>query len=176
MATEKEYRFLVTDDSWKTLATLEDPIEIKQGYLYASKEKTVRIRSASTNGEGEAFLTVKGEKVGAECPEFETPVDVAFAEELLGSLLCYGLVSKTRSIQVIQTSGALRDHIGALELEIDVFHGHLEGLVIIEVEVPKDVSLEDIWDYLPDVVKSSTNITEDYRYTNSYMGRFGIPK
>jgi adenylate cyclase len=122
----------------------------RQGYLNRDKARTVRVRIA---GE-EAFLTVKGISNGARRAEFEYPIPLWDARELL--ILCeQPLVEKYRR-KIL--------HEG-FEWEVDEFVGENAGLVVAEIELPA----EDAVFALPDWV--GAEVTEDARYFNSSLSK-----
>ena len=117
MPTEIERKFLVKSDAWK-----DGPpgVEIRQGYLARDKERSVRVRLAGDK----AFITVKGAGEGITRSEFEYPVPLEDAREMLG--LCLpALIEKTRYE---------RHHAGHL-WEVDEFQGDNAGLVVAEIEL-----------------------------------------
>ena len=117
MAKEIERKFLVRDTSVVRAYPGE---ELVQGYL-PGKGMTPRIRIV--NG-SQAFLTVKGPRVGFSRDEFEYPVPVHDARQLLA--YCEDVcLSKTRHHIVVG------NHVW----DVDVYHGALEGLVTAEVEL-----------------------------------------
>lgn len=146
MAYEIEHKYLVTDNSYKSLAY--DSMEIKQGYLNRLPERTVRVRTKNNLG----FLAVKGKNDGDKRLEFEYEVPYEDALEILG--LCEpGIIEKTRYL--VKFDG--------LVWEIDEYHGQREGLVVAEVELP-----ESGYQYTrPPFV--GENVTGDPRYYNSQL-------
>lgn len=165
MPTEIERRFLVPKLPW-----IEgQPEPIMQGYLCTDPERTVRVRlkgGVTTTDMGgivppTAFITIKGQKVGASAPEFEYVIPHQDAAPLLD--LCLHKVEKDRYyIEVFGTTQPLT-------WEIDVFHGPLEGLIIAEVEL----SSEDQQVVIPDWV--GEEITTDGRYSNAALALNGRP-
>jgi adenylate cyclase len=146
MAIEIERKFLVVGDAWREATA----IFYSQGYLNRDKARTVRVRIA---GE-EAFLTVKGISNGARRAEFEYPIPLWDARELL--ILCeQPLVEKYRR-KIL--------HEG-FEWEVDEFVGENAGLVVAEIELPA----EDAVFALPDWV--GAEVTEDARYFNSSLSK-----
>ena len=144
MAIEIERKFLVVGDAWRQGAgTL-----FRQGYLNRDKQRTVRVRIA---GE-QAFLTIKGVSQGATRAEFEYPVPLDDAAQLLA--LCDGpTVEKIR--RVVQHDG--------FAWEVDEFLGDNAGLVVAEIEL----SAEDQVFARPAWV--GLEVTEDARYYNSSL-------
>ncbi len=146
MAIEIERKFLVMGDAWRAAP----PVFYSQGYLNRDKVRTVRVRIA---GE-EAFLTIKGTSVGARRAEFEYPIPVWDARELLA--LCeQPLIEKNRR-KIL--------HEGFI-WEVDEFLGENLGLVVAEIELPA----EDAVFAKPDWV--GEEVTEDARYFNSNLSR-----
>ncbi len=146
MAIEIERKFLVEDDSWRESAG--PGRRMTQGYLSQESGRTVRVRIA---GE-EAWLTIKGRAQGISRSEFEYPIPVAEAREILG--LCAGhVIDKTRS------EVPYGDHVW----EVDVFHGGNEGLVVAEVEMGDEAENPAIPPWV------GREVSEDRRYANSML-------
>jgi adenylate cyclase len=123
MAKEIERKFLVDLDKINLPAKGR---VIKQGYLPVAEDvKTVvRVRIR----EEQAFLTVKGENVGAVRPEYEYVIPKNDALEMLNNLCRKPLIEKVRyDIQV-----------GRHNWELDIFEGENEGLVLAEVELASE--------------------------------------
>ena len=76
MAKEIERKFLVSDDSYKLMAS--ESHRIAQGYISRRKEGTVRVRIL----DDAAFMTVKGENHGISRNEWEYPIPVEDAREM----------------------------------------------------------------------------------------------
>ena len=114
---EIERKFLVTSDAYKHGAT---PVDMRQGYLSADPERTVRIRTAGVA----TTLTIKGLTVGATRSEFEYAIPADDADALLA--LCVApLIEKTR----------YHVRLGTHVWEVDEFRGDNLGLVVAEVEL-----------------------------------------
>lgn len=144
MAIEIERKFLVVGDDWRDAPA----VFYSQGYLNRDKARTVRVRIA---GE-EAFLTIKGTSVGASRAEFEYPIPVWDARELLD--MCeQPLIEKNRR-KIL--------HEGFI-WEVDEFLGENLGLVVAEIELPR----EDAGFSQPDWV--GKEVTGDTRYFNSNL-------
>lgn len=120
MALEIEHKYLVNDDSFKTMAF--QTVEIRQGYLNRLPERTVRVRTVDDRG----FLTVKGINTGDVRHEYEYEIPLTDAVEMLQ--LCEpGIIEKTR----------YKVRFDNLVWEIDEYHGSREGLTVAEVEIPE---------------------------------------
>ncbi len=119
MATEIERKFLLRNDDWRRQADAGTPF--KQGYLAGSDRASVRVRI-----EGEqANINIKSATLGVRRQEFEYPVPLADAGELLATLCEQPLIEKTRYHV---------DYAGH-RWEIDVFEGDNAGLVVAEIEL-----------------------------------------
>lgn len=122
----------------------------RQGYLSVVPERTVRVRIAGD----EAFLTVKGRNVKNSRAEFEYPIPLADAEQMLK--LCEGpLVEKTR--YAIPHAGKT--------WQVDEFSRDNHGLVTAEVELTSESEQPEIPDWIGEEVSG------DPRYYNSNLAR-----
>jgi len=149
MPVEIERKYLLRNDDWKLSA--DQGTQFVQGYLVGSKAASVRVRI-----EGEkAFINIKSATLGVYRKEYEYPIPVDEARELLATLCEQPLVEKTRFI--VQYDG--------LEWEIDVFAGENEGLVVAEVEL----EAEDQRINLPPWC--GQEVSEDPRYYNVSLGK-----
>ena len=147
MAKEIEHKFIVADDSFKAMATAAH--SIKQGYISLEINGTVRVRII----DNEARLTVKGRTSGCTRSEFEYPIPIADAEEMLTSLCKLPAIDKTRYI--VPFEGNI--------WEVDEFHGQLQGLILAEIEIPApDYSYK-----IPQFI--GQNVTYDARFYNSNL-------
>lgn len=120
MPTEIERKFLVNGQHWKTQAQGRGQ-HLRQGYLALTERAVVRVRIGD---DARAWLGIKEHRIGPAHAEYEYPIDVGEARELLE--LCTGaLIDKTR----------FRVPMGEHVWEIDVFHGGNSGLVLAEIEL-----------------------------------------
>ncbi|CAN1495652.1 CYTH-like_CthTTM-like_1 domain containing protein [Flavobacteriaceae bacterium] len=145
---EIERKFLVSSNAFKDETFTQN--RIKQGYLSAVPERTVRVRIKGKKG----YLTIKGisNESGLSRFEWEKEIPVDEAEKLL--LLCEaGVIDKTRF--EIKTG----NHI----FEVDEFYGENEGLVMAEIELKSESETfeKPIW--------LGQEVTNDKRYYNSYL-------
>lgn len=148
MPQEIERKFLVTDTSYRELATSSS--HIVQGYICSDKGRTVRIRIRDDKG----YLTIKGgsNAAGLSRYEWEQEIDVADAHDLLK--LCEpGIIDKVR---YLVPSG---NHV----FEVDEFAGENQGLVIAEVEL----AAEDEPYTKPAFI--GQEVTGNRRYYNSHL-------
>lgn len=123
MAIEIERKFLLATQDLSFLADYVGT-PIVQGYLH-SEGMTSRVRIAGAA----AYLTLKGKAKGLKRPEFEYPIPMADAKELLQAHAISRLVTKTRYCIPV----------GHHVWEVDVFSGHLQGLVIAEIELSSEM-------------------------------------
>ena len=150
MAIEIERKFLVTADAWKTQA--HAVIEMAQGYLndVGAIESGTQKASMRTRTEGEsARLNIKSRELGHSRQEFEYPLPVADARQLL-ELCVGGLVHKRRHLVQVGL------HLG----EVDEFLGDNAGLVVAEIELdhPDEAFAKPAW--------AGAEVTDEQRYYN----------
>ena len=146
MGKEIEYKFLVDAAGWRPqgAGTL-----YRQGYVNSAIDRTVRVRIAGDA----AFLTVKGATKDIERAEFEYPIPLADAQEMLDTLCEKPLIEKTRHIEIWQGE----------RWEIDVFHGENDGLIVAEIEVG------DVTAAIHPPPWATRNVSGDARYFNSSL-------
>lgn len=152
MAIEIERKFLVDKSLWQA----DGPgVRFRQGYLCPGTGVTVRVRIA---GE-QAFVTVKGATRGYTRAEYEYPIPLADAEEMLTTLCQQPLIEKTR--HRVEYAGHL--------WEVDVFHAANQGLILAEIELPSESTRFS----LPPWV--DREVSGDPRYFNSALVRTPQP-
>jgi len=147
MANEIERKFLVHES---VVPDAKQCIRMKQAYLCTDVERTVRVRIAGDI----AFLTIKGRNKGISRKEYEYPIPLEDALELM-NLAVTDPVEKVRKI--IYENGK--------KWEVDFFEGKNKGLVTAEVEL----SLEDEKVIIPGWV--GKEISEDVKYRNSMLSK-----
>ena len=126
MGTEIERKFLVIGGEWRRQGR---PARLSQGYLTRSNERVVRIRIAND----QAFITVKGAPTGICRAEYEYPIPLVDAQQMLAALCIKPLIVKTRYLVL---------HAG-LTWHVDEYHEPRAGLVIAEIELDRvDQSFE----------------------------------
>ena len=115
MGVEIERKFLVIDGSWRS-----------QGYIFAGRERSVRIRIAGAT----AFLTLKQARRGTSISrgEYEYAIPAKDAREMLASMCDGKLVEKTRYTVAV----AGHDWV------VDEFAGDNAGLVVAEIELDRE--------------------------------------
>jgi len=119
MNLEIERRFLVRSEEWRNAVI--DRRRLRDGLIVASVDSKVRVRIADC----EATLTVKGPRTGCTRVEYEYPIPLVDAEELLNAC-CGGRVVEKNRYRVL--------HDGDL-WDIDVYVGGLAGIQLAEIEL-----------------------------------------
>jgi adenylate cyclase len=146
MGKEIERKFLVHPRKWSDLGP---GLEIRQGYLCASKQSSVRVR---TYGD-KAYVTIKGSTTDITRDEYEYEIPLNDANEILANLCEHPPIEKMRYRIVF------KGHTW----EVDEYSGANSGLTVAEVEL-KDAK-ETV--ELPDWV--DREISGDARYFNSNL-------
>jgi len=146
VGVEIERKFLLAGDAWRALGV---PVLLRQGYLSLDPERTVRVRIEGELG----TITIKGVSVGATRGEWEYPIPLLDAAELLERLCQPPLVEKYR--RRIDFAG----HIW----EVDEFIGANLGLVVAEIELASEEQCFDKPDWI------GAEVTGDRRYFNSSL-------
>jgi adenylate cyclase len=144
MGTEIERKYLLVNDNWRKSA--DEGIYMVQGYMGSNEKSSIRIRIHGDT----ANLNIKSKTIGIQRSEFDYPIPVDEAKEILESLCDRPFVEKTRFHVMF------KGH----EWEIDVFAGDNDGLVVAELElssVDEDFALPD---WLGD------DVSDDPRYYN----------
>ena len=147
MAKEIERKFLVDKTKWQAVSK---GMLLSQGYLSATENTTVRVRTTADKG----FLTIKGKTQGFSRDEYEYIIPLQDAQEML-TMCSDKLVTKYRYTE---------KHNDML-WEIDVFTDKNEGLILAEIELTS----EEQKFVLPDWVEQE--VTGDIRYYNSFLAK-----
>lgn len=151
---ERERKFLVEavpDDLVRT-----DVAYLRQGYLATGERGSVRVRDAGPAG---CTLTVKAGG-GAERTELEWPIerrefDAAWPH------------TEGRRIEKTRHRIPFDGHV----VELDVFRGDLDGLVMAEVEF---TSSDEMAAFTPPAW-FGREVTDDRGYTNASLALYGLP-
>ena len=149
MPKEVERKFLTIGTDWK--ASVVSKQSIRQGYLCANRDRSVRVRATDDN----AWITIKGALQGITREEFEYAIPLEDALEMLHTLCLPHNIEKTRYRVGVQ---------GAM-WEIDEFLGANAGLVVAEIELQTD----DEAIALPAWV--GEEVSRDVRYLNANLAR-----
>lgn len=119
VGTEIERKFLVNSEAWRAAATRA--VSMRQGYLASSPASSVRVRIEGD----EARLNIKSATLGISRTEYEYPIPLEDALEILETLCGDATVTKTRHFV---------EHAGHV-WEVDEFSGPNAGLVVAELEL-----------------------------------------
>ena len=147
MGKEIERKFLIDMNQWQILEKPRGYL-LRQGYLVADPDKTVRVRITPEN----AFLTIKGRTTLATRSEFEYEIPIDDAMNLLQEFAVTEL-SKIR-YEILH-----KDKLW----EVDEFLGDNNGLIVAEIELlSEDEAFEKpLW------VKEE--VTGDKKYYNACL-------
>lgn len=151
MAQEIERKFKLGDPA--ILQGLRGAL-LEQGYV-AQGAATVRVRIINEH----AWLTLKGPAQNGARLELEYPIPLQDAQELL-ALKGATALSKTR----------FRIEHGGFVYEVDQYHGHLDGLFSVEVELPSIQTHLDLPDWVGD------EVTGQRAWDNDMLAREGRPR
>ncbi len=155
MPTEIERKFLVKGDAWRERA-VGAPQELCQGYLALTDRAVVRVRTA---GDEQAWIGVKEHRIGRAHGEYEYPVPVAEAREMLA--LCSGSLIEKRRFRIPQ---------GRYVWEVDEFEGDNTGLVLAEIELD---AVDDVFER-PGWI--GAEVTDDRRFYNAALSLHPWPE
>ncbi len=147
MGTEIERKFMVIGDSWCRQVTRK--VEIIQGYIARGSNCTVRIRIAGET----ARITVKGKSTHFTRAEYEYPIPVEDARQMLDTFAPDRRIYKTRNFLIVD---------GA-EWVVDEFHDTNHGLIMAEIEL----SAEDTPISIPAWL--GQEVSTDQRFGNAYL-------
>jgi adenylate cyclase len=146
MGTEIERKFLVQPGAWTPQGA---GVAYRQGYLSTDKDRVVRVRI-----EGDAAkLTIKGRTHGLSRAEYEVPLPLQDAAEMLDRLCHQPVIDKHRHVEW---------HHGK-RWEIDVFHRDNEGLVVAELELQSEDEAFEAPHWL------GPEVSHDPRYFNASL-------
>jgi adenylate cyclase len=146
MGIEIERKFLVKNETWKGQGS---STYLRQGYISSDRDRIVRIRI-----EGDAaVLTIKGRSEGISRGEWEYPIPVEDAQQLLDGVCEKPLIEKTR--HRIARDGVV--------WEVDEFYGDNAGLVVAEVELESEQQAFVKPDWLGE------EVSHDHRYANANL-------
>jgi len=145
MAKEIERKFLVDQNE---LPPLPQGYIMKQGYIPA---QGITVRTRISNDQ--AFLTLKGKSSGLSRSEFEYPIPVEDAQQILDELCTHPLIEKIRYLIPYENH----------TWELDIFEGENEGLIVAEIELEKedDIFKKPVW--------VTQEVSHDTRYRNANL-------
>jgi len=133
-----------------------DMVELRQGYLATGELRSVRVRDAGNEG---CTLTIKA-GTGAERTELEWPIerrefDAAWTH------------TEGQRVEKCRHRIPFGEHL----IELDVFGGVLDGLMMAEVEF----STSDAMEAFEPPTWFGREVTDDGRYTNASLAIHGLP-
>lgn len=144
MATEIERKFLIVNDSWRQQVTSQKVM--MQGYFAGGGKASIRVRISGDT----ANLNIKSATLGVTRKEYEIPITVEDAREMIENLCEKPVIEKTRHY-VPQ---------GQHMWEVDEFVGDNEGLVVAEIELSEADEVFEKPDWL------GKEVSDDTRYYN----------
>ncbi len=144
MPREIERKFLLRDESWR--ASVDSSKRLVQGYLPGMQTASVRVRICGAD----ARLNIKSATLDVSRLEYEYPLPLEEAQEMLERLCERPLIEKTRHHVY---------HAGHL-WEVDVFAGDNAGLVVAEIEL---TAPDEAFERPPWV---ADEVSDDPRYYN----------
>lgn len=150
MGIEIERKFLLVNDAWRS--EIQRSVRMAQGYLNdlgavqsGRQRASVRVRIAGS----EAFLNLKSRELGTTRQEFDYPIPVKDAEDLL-ALCVGGRIDKLRHYVMIDGH----------TFEVDEFFADNAGLIVAELE------LEHAEQPYPKPEWLGAEVTDKLRYYN----------
>ncbi|HNZ42927.1 MAG TPA: CYTH domain-containing protein [Bacteroidales bacterium] len=147
MPNEIEHKFLVNKGLWAGVSP-EKTVFIRQVYLLTEPEISIRIRTKDNEG----FITIKGKSQGPVRREYEYPIPLKDANELIEKSSAT-LIEKKRHIVYYKN----------MKWEVDEFLGTNSGLILCEIELES----EDQQYEKPEWIDKE--VTDDMRYYNSVL-------
>ena len=145
MAIEIERKFLVIGEAWR--GEVRNNCYYKQGYMAnAEGGASVRVRIAGED----ANINIKSMTLGVSRQEYEYPIPLADAEQMLNTLCPGPVIEKTRYF--VDFNGHT--------WEVDVFEGDNAGLVVAEIELSAEDEAFDLPSWVGD------EVSDDPRYYN----------
>lgn len=152
MPLEIERKFLVHPHKWDALKKPQGD-RIVQSYLSFTPESTVRVRIKGQS----AFLTIKGKSEGISRLEYEYPIPLQDASQMIQNL-------NLDAIDKIRYTIHIKNHIW----EVDVFSGSNKGLILAEIELGSENEPFEKPEWIGE------EVSHDPRYFNSNLLRHPI--
>ncbi len=149
MALEIERKFRVSSDAWKRHVVRTR--HLRQAYLTKNDRLSTRVR---IDDDAAATLTIKTTRSGLARNEYEFPIPVADARELMDHREG-AIISKVRHIV----------RHGGLNWEVDVFEGENSGLVIAEIELDRTDRVIELPSWIGE------EVTDDRRFYNADLAK-----
>ncbi|PJA31933.1 MAG: adenylate cyclase [Zetaproteobacteria bacterium CG_4_9_14_3_um_filter_53_7] len=146
MGSEIERKFLLSHTGSRPSG---EGILYRQGYLSVDSERSARVRIAGN----QAWLTIKGKSESMTRREFEYPIPLHDAQDLLDHLCLKPLIEKKR----------YRIDVEGTCWEVDEFLGENSGLILAEVELKHQEQVIVLPDWIGE------EVTDDPRYYNAAL-------
>ncbi len=165
MGIEIERKFLI-----KNIADIPFDVnqykfrKIEQGYICT--DPVIRVRQA----DDKYILTVKGEGLMSR-EEHELPLSKESYDMLRDKADGIVITKRRFLIPLIDAAGDVPDDLSDLTLELDIFGGLHQGLIIAEIEFPSEEAANS---FVPPEWLSN-EVTNDGRYHNSYLSKNPSP-
>lgn len=154
MAREIERKFLLKNDLWRQQVAKKT--HFIQGYLNQieenSSKSSVRIRIEGD----QANINIKSLEIGLSRDEYEYPIPVDEAQNMLKKLAVGPIIEKVRYL--VESEG--------VTWEIDEFFGDNEGLIIAEVELEAEDQRLTLDDWV------GREVTDDVKYYNVSLSKY----
>lgn len=147
MSIEIEHKFLLRNDLWRN--EISHSCHYQQGYLSSNSNSSIRIRTT----DNQAWLNIKSATIGNQRHEYEYPIPIQDAQEIMHNLCNKPVINKTRYFI------NRHPHIW----EIDEFYDENEGLIVAEIELasPDEIFEHPLW--------LGNEVTHDLRYYNNNL-------
>ena len=147
MGLEIERKYLVDVNCWNKVNKPKGK-ELKQCYLSTDPEKTIRVRTKGNEG----FLTVKGKVKGLSRLEYEYPIPVEDAKDMMVKL-------GDNPIEKVRYEITVGQHVW----EVDVFEGVNQGLIVAEIELSSENETFEIPEWV------GKEVSTEAKYFNSNL-------
>ena len=149
MGMEIERKFLIRNDNWRQSAVSCSLLRQAYAHFQDNPDLTFRVRLA----DDQAFLTLKGPVSGCSRKEFEYPIPVEDAKNILNDFCGKDQIEKYR----------YRIPAGNRVWEIDEFLGRNAGLILAEIELgsPDEPFARPEW--------LGREVTSEFRFYNSHL-------
>jgi adenylate cyclase len=150
MSIEIERKFLVLTDAWRNRVSCCE--RQRQGYLSKTSRASVRVRCSYPH----AMITIKSARRGCVREEFEYPIPIGDAEDILRRLCVHPIIEKVRHWV---------EHAGMVWHVDEYCAAAAAGLVLAEIELdrPDQVFVLPDW--------AGAEVTHDLRYRNSAIAK-----
>lgn len=144
LAVEIERKYLLKNEHWRKL--VESSSIIRQGYLAPLATSSVRVRIEGDK----ANINIKSATIGISRLEYEYPIPMNDAVEMLDKLCPSPQIHKTRHLITID------NHVW----EIDEFFDDNDGLIVAEIELDHEKESFQVPDWIAE------EVSDDGRYYN----------